>query len=1147
MPARWQSSLIALLVLGQLSLVSADEPLSLGARRRILPARTGPRVLKGHDLATARIAANREWFGTPATPAYLDFKARLATAELNRWPASFGMGRTAQSRPGMEAVPANTWASLGPTSNLISASFPDIDSGRPSAVVADPRSDRKILYVATSGGGVFKCSNADHSLPADAWVWTCLTDKLPASSASGNVATGSLALDPANPDTLFLGLGDHVDAEGRGLYKSTDGGLSWVAATGLGNATRIGSILVVNSTTILAGTNDGLKISTNGGASFAPVSGAVASRHIWSLTRVGTTLLASLGGISDGNGNLVTPGQVYRSMDNGATWSQAALPTTVNPDRITLAGSPASGTTAWGIYSDPETDEVAKGLLKTTDGGGTWSFVSAPLVAGGLFQGIGNQMDTDGGQSSYNQGLAVDPLDANRIFVAANLALYRTEDGGQSWTQFSHWYASRHVYTHADFHTTGWSGDGSTLFIGNDGGLAIIRAPRLDSTKIPTSSSGSVASDPTFIDNRRNLGLATHLCYNLGSTIAKTPADSRYRITLGLQDNGTRVRRDASAGGGAPMQTSSVFEDGIGGDGFGTLIHRTDGNKMLGTLYYSRVLRSSNGGGSFSDAFDGIAEADNDKTGVFSTKLAYGDTDDTVYTFSKVNIYKSTDFAGSWTALGTSGLPTDRSIRNVGAALHNPNAIALALNGGRVAVTYSAGATWTSSSDITGGALNTSYIAFNTENDQTLYLTSVSGSATKHHLWKSTNSGASWSPLDGEASASNGFPFGIPVHVIQNMPGQASQLYAGTDFGVYRSLDGGATWARFGEGLPLVATRDLYLAPDGSFIRAATFGRGVWELQLTAPVPTTVINPTAATLITGGTHDFTATATGWTTSNKVTWTAAAGSFASTQTLGDGTTTNRYTAPATVGGPFALAATSVDGGTPATANITVVDPSTVTVNVTPTATSVSTGRTVTLTGAVTGITDTRLTWSASGGNLSATSGATVTWTAPATVGAYTVTATSAAATSRTKVTNLTVTEVVPVSLQLNANAITVLPGGSFGFTVTGDQGGGVTWMATAPTTISAAGQFTAPSTAPLTDLTFTVTATSKLDPTKTATATVTVRSMDLNKDGVVNSRDLLVLAKQWGTAGAASGTEATANLKGSGTVDATDLNALLGLL
>ncbi|MFM8429889.1 MAG: hypothetical protein ACKN95_02680, partial [Holophagaceae bacterium] len=114
-----------------------------------------------------------------------------------------------------------------------------------------------------------------------------------------------------------------------------------------------------------------------------------------------------------------------------------------------------------------------------------------------------------------------------------------------------------------------------------------------------------------FVDHRRNFGLATHLIYNLGSTNATTPSDSKYRVVIGLQDNGTRVRQAVDNSGlissTGLMKDSKIYEDWIGGDGFSSLIHPENGNLMLGSLYYTRIYKSINGGTSaFSSSSTGI-------------------------------------------------------------------------------------------------------------------------------------------------------------------------------------------------------------------------------------------------------------------------------------------------------------------------------------------------------------------------------------------------------------------------------------------------------------------------------------------------------------------------------------------------------------
>ena len=72
-------------------------------------------------------------------------------------------------------------------------------------------------------------------------------------------------------------------------------------------------------------------------------------------------------------------------------------------------------------------------------------------------------MPFDGGQGTYNQGLAVDPEDPDKVFVGANLALYRTQNGGGSWEQVTHWAGFTRVYSHADLHATAWSKTGPPL------------------------------------------------------------------------------------------------------------------------------------------------------------------------------------------------------------------------------------------------------------------------------------------------------------------------------------------------------------------------------------------------------------------------------------------------------------------------------------------------------------------------------------------------------------------------------------------------------------------------------------------------------------------------------------------------------------
>ncbi len=84
----------------------------------------------------------------------------------------------------------------------------------------------------------------------------------------------------------------------------------------------------------------------------------------------------------------------------------------------------------------------------------------------------------------------------------------------------------------------------------------------------------------------------------------------------------------------------------------------------------------------------------------------------------------------------------------------------------------------------------------------------------------------------GPTAAQNGLP-DAPVEKLAADPNDPSRntIFAATDLGVYRTTDGGAHWSLFESHLPQVRVTDLYLPPDGSFLRIATYGRGVWEIR----------------------------------------------------------------------------------------------------------------------------------------------------------------------------------------------------------------------------------------------------------------------------------------------------------------------------
>ncbi|MBL0311868.1 MAG: hypothetical protein IPP78_03965 [Holophagaceae bacterium] len=459
-----------------------------------------------------------------------------------------------------------------------------------------------------------------------------------------------------------------------------------------------------------------------------------------------------------------------------------------------------------------------------------------------------------------------------------------------------------------------------------------------------------------------------------------------------------------------------------------------------------------------------------------------------MYSITSSTVRKTTNYgATAWAALPSS---PGTGLRNINTATTDPLVLGVTRNGGNVTITTNGGTTWTNypigSFPNTAGGFN--YIWFDTTDATTVYVASAFPDITKNHLWKKVGAGA-WTAIDA-----GGFPTGIPIHVIQNDPLNANTLLIGTDFGVYRSTDGGSTWARYGQGMPLMAVRDLYIAPDSSFVRAGSFGRGVWELVAGATLNVAITAPAAAvTLVKGGTQSYTANVTNQVSSTTVNWTVAVGggTFLPTSTT-NGAPTTVFTA-GTTANTFLIKATAAEdlsNNTFATQNVTVVDPTSVNVVVSPAAPTVISGATQGFTAAVTPITNTAVTWGISPavGSINPTTGLyTAPATPPASAQSVTVTATSTAAPTRTGTATVTV-PVLTISVSPTTANVPLATQKQFTATVTGSTNTSVTWSVfSGGGSVNASGLYTPPATTG----SAVVRATSVADPTKFADAAVTI--------------------------------------------------------
>jgi hypothetical protein len=718
-----------------------------------------------------------------------------------------------------------SWVNIGPTTADFeqNGSFTGHvrDSGRARTILPHP-TDPNTVYFLTSGGGLWKTNNWNSANTK----WTVLTDDLP-TTGGGAVAFGK------SPSTLYLGLGDPYDQilVGGAMVKSKNGGESWSPMIELGNAVSVRDVKVDTSTNrdiVFVATDNGLFISNDEGATYTAVP-TFANMSVWSIARTSAGWLVSAQNCPAANVGLQCglPTTLFLSTNLGATWTpitNAGNVFTAN-GRTTLAVANPGESIVY-AYSSDVGDLQMRDVYRSTDGGQTWlaNGVNSTKLPTNPVPGSMPNMNICHAQCWYNQSIVVDPRDPSRntVWIGGDLATARTSDGGSSWT-IKTWWLYEQVpelpYAHADNHAAVIKMTGTpTVILGDDGGL-----------NVSTDDGATFSSD-------KNNGLVTHLYY----TVSGNPALPNFVIG-GLQDNGTRVRTD----------NSTTYNQMIGGDGIGAAFSQANTATVLGSSQGSNMRTNVTGNIDppvFQNWVSATAGLSDNAFGFFTAIIpAPANLDPTgrvFFHFSNTRVWKTTNGGVNWTLIGSArfapvspGLPAARTFRSapddLGVSPIDLNHIAVGGAGGFLDVTTNGGATWT---DINLIALVPGYQGFVTnvswQDNQNLWITSVAQAAGSVRVIKASIAG----PNDSWATATftplqNGLP-DLPVTRILFDPRDTSRktIYAATHVGIYRTTDGGLNWAPFGNGLPTVRVNDIYMPPDGGFMRIATYGRGIWEL-----------------------------------------------------------------------------------------------------------------------------------------------------------------------------------------------------------------------------------------------------------------------------------------------------------------------------
>ncbi len=619
-------------------------------------------------------------------------------------------------------------------------------AGRINCITFDP-TNSNIIWIGAACGGLWKSTDGGVT-------WSSNTDLLPSLSVS------DIVIDPTNSQIMYLATGDkygiywqyetwgHYSA---GILKSTDGGLSW-NTTGMtyvsSNVTVIQRLIIdPNNTNILfAATNVGVFKTTNGGTS-------------WNNLRTGKYYDIEF---NPGNDNIVYTGDstgFLLSVNQGTTWNYVAGVTSTGRTSISVTPANPSAVYCWSeggnlYYSN----NSATSFTARTDP----SSASTPY-------------------GYYDMVLEVSPVNENILF-AGGLSVAKSVDGGNTWTTVSDWSGwPNSNYVHADNHAQKFlPGSNNVIFSCNDGGI------------FKSTDQGTTWSD---LSN----GIDIKQYYRLGGSFL-TPN----LIYAGAQDNGTdRVTAMSSA--------TQVY----GADGQEALVDYTDDNTVFVSSQSGNFSKSTDGG----VTFNGLSSYGCDWT----SPLIMDPTNHDVMWMGSTDAMKSIDNGVTWTN-SSNGAFDGGCVYSLEVCHGNPNYV-YAATFGHIYRTTNGGNTWTNiTASLPVSLAAITGITISDQNPDKAWV-NFSGFSAGNKVYYTNDGGVTWTNYSGTLP-------NIPANCIEYQNATNDLLYLGTDFGVFYRDASMADWQPYNTGLPNVIVDELEINYGVSKLRAATYGRGLWESDL---------------------------------------------------------------------------------------------------------------------------------------------------------------------------------------------------------------------------------------------------------------------------------------------------------------------------
>jgi photosystem II stability/assembly factor-like uncharacterized protein len=689
--------------------------------------------------------------------------------------------------------------------------------GRATAVTGDPTKPL-VFYFGAVNGGVWKTTNAGQT-------WENITD-----GKTDLSSVGAIALAPSDPNVIWVGSGEGKPREdityGTGVYRSTDGGETWVPR-GLANTQHITSLRVHP-------TNPDVAYVTALGHAFGPSP----DRGVFRTTDGGATwkkvlFLDDSTGAADLSMDVTNPRILYASMwkfqrtpwgmnagagrsglwkstDGGDTWTELTFNPGMPKGLIGKIGVSVSPANPRRVYANIEAQDSLGGVFRSDNGGDSWTrtnsdqkFVVRPF---------------------YYMSITADPVNENTVYVM-NLQVSRSIDGGRTFGTVR--------VPHGDTHIM-WVDpkDPNRLINGNDGGATV----SLDGGRTWSSQNNQPTSQFYHVT---------------------TDQSQPYRI-LGAQQDNTTVNIAHRSDRGS--LTERDWYPVAGCENAYIAIDPRDPNVTFGGCYMGQLSRHDARTNMRTDVsvwlgnYDGIAVADVPQRFQWTFPIHFSLHDpDVLYTASQY-LWRSRNQGKSWekisgdltrhdpATMGRSGGPVTGDMTGtewyatIFAFAESPVTKGVLWTGsddGLIHVSRDNGATWTNVTPKAFGPFTrvsiieaspfeagTAYVAANRYQQDDF----------APYLFKTTDFGATWTRIDA------GIPMGAYTRAIRSDVKRKGLLFAGTETGVYVSFNDGSSWEPLQLNLPRVVIRDLRVHENDLIV--ATHGRAFWSLDDISPLRT---------------------------------------------------------------------------------------------------------------------------------------------------------------------------------------------------------------------------------------------------------------------------------------------------------------------